>query len=103
MLPVGYSQVKFPAGSGTSHIPAGSEHRLSVPGLAGEECQTPAGLDDWRVWRGWMRMKMGSEEWEVAILTHQKPQILIEVKGSPIARDIPASKLFNNLYKWTSP
>lgn len=40
-----------------------------------------------------MRMKIGSEEWEVAILTHQKPQILIEVKGSPIARNIPASKL----------
>lgn len=40
-----------------------------------------------------MRMKIGSEEWEVAILTHQKPQILIEVKKSPIARNIPASKL----------
>lgn len=52
MLPVGYSQVKFPTGSGMSHIPVGSEHRLSVPGLAGEECQTPAGLSGHK--RDWM-------------------------------------------------
>lgn len=29
----------------------------------------------------------------MAILTHQKPQILVEVQGRPVASDVPASKL----------
>lgn len=42
-------------------------------------CQIIPHLDDWFVRRGWMRLQVGSEEWEVAILTHQEPQSSVKV------------------------
>lgn len=40
-----------------------------------------------------MRSQVGFKEWKVSILTHQKFQGLVKVKGSPVIRDVPASKL----------
>lgn len=42
-------------------------------------CQFIPHLDDWCMRRGWMRSQVGSEEREVAILTHQKPQSSVKV------------------------
>lgn len=40
-----------------------------------------------------MSPQVGSEEWKVVILAHQKCQSLVEIRESPFARDVPASKL----------
>ena len=56
-------------------------------------CQHIPHLDDWQVWRGGKRLQIGSEEWEVTILTHQKAQSLVKIWRSPVTRGRPAAKL----------
>ena len=55
-------------------------------------CSCPPHLDDWSVWQAGVRSQIGSEEWEVMVLTHQKSQSLVKVQGSPVPRDSPASE-----------
>lgn len=56
-------------------------------------CSCPPHLDDWSVWQAGVRSQIGSEEWEVMVLTHQKSQSSVKVQGSPVPRDSPASEL----------
>lgn len=60
-------------------------------------------LDDWRVWQAGVRSQIGSEEWEVMVLTHQKSQSSVKAQGSLVPRDSPASELLSTLSEGTSP